>query len=66
MTTVHEHSRRAPVSRKNPAGTTTNRLKRTPDHEEVILEYKGLLKSNSEYKKAGLKKYQEAYVELKK
>ncbi len=46
--------------------TAMNRLKRTPDHEEIILEYKGLLKSNSDYKKAGLKKYREAYAELKK
>jgi uncharacterized protein YneF (UPF0154 family) len=46
--------------------TAMNRLKRTPDHEEIILEYKGLLKSDSDYKKAGLKKYREAYVELKK
>lgn len=46
--------------------TAMSRLKRAPDHEEIILEYKGLLKSNSDYKKAGLKKYREAYAELKK
>jgi hypothetical protein len=43
-----------------------NRLKRAPDHEELILEYKGLLNSDSEYKKAALKKYKEAYAKLKK
>jgi hypothetical protein len=46
--------------------TAMNRLKRDPNHEEIILEYKGLLKSDSNYKKAGLKKYREAYAELKK
>lgn len=42
-----------------------NQLKRQPDHEELILEYKGLLKSNSDYKKTGLKKYRNAYAKLK-
>lgn len=42
------------------------KLGRKPTHEEIILEYKGLLKSNSDYKKAGLKKYREAYALLKK
>ncbi len=46
--------------------TATNKLKRAPNHEEIILEYKGLIKSNSDYKKAGLKKYREDYGELKK
>jgi hypothetical protein len=46
--------------------TAMSQLKRAPDHEELILEYKGLLKSNSDYKKAGLKKYRRAYAELKK
>lgn len=46
--------------------TAMNQLKRSPDHEEIILEYKGLLKSDSDYKKSGLKKYREAYAELKK
>ncbi|MCB0407776.1 MAG: lytic transglycosylase domain-containing protein [Bdellovibrionales bacterium] len=45
--------------------TAANKLRRTPNHEEIILEYKGLLKSNSDYKKAGLKKYREAYATLK-
>ncbi len=42
------------------------KLGREPTHEEIILEYKGLLKSNSNYRKAGLKKYREAYALLKK
>lgn len=41
-------------------------LKRAPDHEELILEYKGLLKSESEYKTKALEKYREAYAKLKK
>lgn len=46
--------------------TAAIKLKRVPSHEEIILEYKGLLKSDSDYKKAGLKKYREAYATLKK
>lgn len=46
--------------------TAMNQLKRMPSHEELILEYKGLLKSDSEYKKSGLKKYRESYEKLKK
>lgn len=46
--------------------TAMNQLKRAPSHEELILEYKGLLKSASDYKKAGLKKYKEAHAKLKK
>ncbi|MCB0392678.1 MAG: transglycosylase SLT domain-containing protein [Bdellovibrionales bacterium] len=46
--------------------TAKSKLKRTPNHEELILEYKGLLKSKSDYKKAGLKKYRELYEKLKK
>ena len=42
------------------------RLDRTPNHEDIILEYKGLTKSKSDFKKAGLKKYREAYAQLKK
>lgn len=42
------------------------KLGRPPTHEEIILEYKGLLKSRSNYKKAALKKYLEAYEQLKK
>lgn len=46
--------------------TAMNQLKRVPDHEELILEYKGLLKSNSEYKTNALNKYRDAYAKLKK
>jgi hypothetical protein len=46
--------------------TAANKLKRVPSHEEIILEYKGLLKSETAYKKSGLKKYREAYAKLKK
>ncbi|MFZ4404540.1 MAG: transglycosylase SLT domain-containing protein [Pseudobdellovibrionaceae bacterium] len=52
------------LHRKNE--TAAGKLVRDPDHEEIILEYKGLLKSDSAYKKAGLKKYREDYAELKK
>lgn len=45
--------------------TAENKLKRVPSHEEIILEYKGLLKSNSVYKNAALAKYREAYAKLK-
>lgn len=46
--------------------TVENKIGRTPSHEEIILEYKGLLKSKSDYMKAGLKKYRTHYNELKK
>lgn len=46
--------------------TAASKLKRAPSHEEIILDYKGLLKSDSNYKNAGLKKYKEAYEALKK
>jgi hypothetical protein len=46
--------------------TARAQLKRAPDHEEVILEYKGLLKSDSKYKNAALTKYREAYERLRK
>lgn len=42
------------------------RLGRAANHEEIILEYKGLLKSTSDYKKSALKKYRKSYAELKK
>lgn len=45
--------------------TAMNQLKRAPDHEELILEYKGLLKSGSEYKTKALEKYRQAYAKLK-
>lgn len=46
--------------------TAMNQLKKVPDHEELILEYKGLLKSDSEYKTKALDKYRDAYAKLKK
>jgi uncharacterized protein YneF (UPF0154 family) len=36
--------------------TALGQLKRVPNHEELILEYKGLLKSNSDYKNSALEK----------
>ncbi len=46
--------------------TAMNQLKRVPDHEELILEYKGLLKSKTDYKNKALKKFREDYADLKK
>lgn len=46
--------------------TAMDQLKRAPNHEELVLEYKGLLKSDSKYKAAALKKYKESYANLKK
>ena len=46
--------------------TAMNQLKRVPDHEELILEYKGLLKSKTDYKNQALKKFREDYADLKK
>ncbi len=46
--------------------TAASKLKRVPTHEDIILEYKGLLKSNSAYKQKGLSKYRQAYDKLKK
>lgn len=42
------------------------KLGRPPAHEELILEYKGLLKSTSDYKKSALKDYIQTYEILKK
>lgn len=42
-----------------------SKLGRTPTHEEIILEYKGLLKSKTDWKKSALKKYKESYDKLK-
>lgn len=41
------------------------KLGRQPTHEEIILEYKGLLKSKSEYKKKALESYRKYYGKLK-
>lgn len=46
--------------------TAANRLRRAPDHEELILEYKGLLKSKTKYKDNAFNKYKEEYARLKK
>ncbi|MNT57473.1 hypothetical protein D3C72_1948430 [compost metagenome] len=43
-----------------------NKLGRSPTNEEIILEYKGLLKSKSPYKNSALEKYRNAYASLKK
>ncbi len=45
--------------------TAINQLKREPDHEELILEYKGLLKSRTDYKNNALNKYRKEYARLK-
>ena len=44
--------------------TAKNRLKREPNAEELILEYKGLLKSKSAYKDNALKKFRGEYGDL--
>lgn len=42
------------------------KLGKEPNAEEIILEYKGLLKSKSEYKNKALKNFRELYALLKK
>ncbi|MFN7453170.1 MAG: transglycosylase SLT domain-containing protein [Pseudobdellovibrionaceae bacterium] len=42
-----------------------HKLKREPNHEEIILEYKGMLKSNSPLKKKALQNYRYHYEKLK-
>lgn len=46
--------------------TAVNSLKRPPNTEELILEYKGLLKSKSDYKVKALKNFKMNYEKLKK
>lgn len=46
--------------------TAMSQLKRAPTHEELILEYKGLLKSKTDYKNSAFEKYKEEYARLKK
>lgn len=46
--------------------TAANSLKRPPNTEELILEYKGLLKSKSNYKAKALKNFKMNYEKLKK
>jgi hypothetical protein len=46
--------------------TATSKLKRTPDHEELILEYKGMLKSKTPLKDKAFRNFKENYGRLKK
>lgn len=46
--------------------TARSKLKREPNHEETILEYKGWLKGSSALRTSGLKNYREHYNALKK
>ena len=46
--------------------TAKKKLGREPDAEELILEYKGLLKSKSAYKNSALEKFRVEYELLKK
>lgn len=46
--------------------TAASKLKRAPNHEEVILEYKGLLKSSTKLKDEALEIYRSHYGLLKK
>lgn len=46
--------------------TAMDKLKRAPSHEELILEYKGLLKSKTELKNKALEIYRKYYELLKK
>ncbi len=44
--------------------TATNRLGHAPGTEELILEYKGLTKSSTSYKKSALINFKDAYEKL--
>lgn len=44
--------------------TAASKLGRRPTHEEVILEYKGLLKSSTGYKDQALANYRKHYAKL--
>lgn len=44
--------------------TATTSLKRAPTAEELILEYKGLLKSKTPYKDNALEKFKDTYAKL--
>ena len=46
--------------------TAASKLKRTPTIEELILEYKGLLKSKSTFQKNALEKFRNNYAKLTK
>ena len=45
--------------------TAKSKLNRTPTDTELILEYKGLLKSKTEWKRKALESYQKHYKALK-
>ncbi len=45
--------------------TAKSKLGREPNHEEIILEYKGMLKSKTDLKKKALENYKERYDKLK-
>jgi hypothetical protein len=47
-------------------GTATNRLGHAPSTEELILEYKGLLQSNTGYHNNALNSFRKAYEKLSK
>ena len=53
-----------PLFRKKE--TARAKLKREPTHEELILEYKGLLKSKTAYKDSAIRSYRKYYADLKK
>lgn len=44
--------------------TAATKLGRNPTHEEIILEYKGLLKSSTKYKEMALANYRKHYAKL--
>jgi hypothetical protein len=46
--------------------TAQSKLGRAPNHQELILEYKGLLKSKTTYQNAAIKNYLGKYNDLKK
>jgi len=43
-----------------------SKLKRVPNNEEVILEFKGLLKSKTNYKNAAFEKYKGEYARFRR
>ena len=45
--------------------TAANQLKRAPSSEELILEYKGLLKSKTDFRDNALAKFRKDYAKLK-
>ena len=45
--------------------TARSKLKRTPTNTELILEYKGLLKSNTDWQRKALESYEKHYKILR-